>query len=96
MRETFKITADHLRRAAFVYVRQSSTSQVEHNRESTDRQYKLVDRAVDLGWARDHVTIIDDDLGVSGAPMRTIHRRHRPRAQALATTATERVGRAHP
>ena len=67
MREGLKISADHMRRAAFVYVRQSSTAQVEHHRESTDRQYKLVDRAVDLGWARDTVTIIDDDLGVSGA-----------------------------
>lgn len=67
MRESLKVTADHLRRAAFVYVRQSTTAQVEHHRESTDRQYKLVDRAVDLGWARDHVTVIDEDLGVSGA-----------------------------
>jgi hypothetical protein len=67
MRESLKVTPDHVRRGAFVYVRQSTTAQVEHHRESTDRQYKLVDRAVDLGWARDHVTVIDHDLGVSGA-----------------------------
>ena len=67
MRETLKITVDHVRRAAFVYVRQSSTAQVAHNRESTERQYKLVDRAADLGWGRDHITVIDDDLGVSGS-----------------------------
>jgi DNA invertase Pin-like site-specific DNA recombinase len=66
MREP-KITNDHLRRAAFIYVRQSTTTQVEHNRESTQRQYHLADRAIDLGWARDQITVVDDDLGVSGA-----------------------------
>ncbi len=67
MSETTKITADHLRRCAFVYVRQSSAAQVAHNRESTDRQYQLVDRAVALGWHRDQVSTIDEDLGVSGS-----------------------------
>ena len=66
MREP-KVTIDHLRRAAFIYVRQSTTTQVEHNRESTQRQYHLTDRAVDLGWAREQITVVDDDLGVSGA-----------------------------
>ena len=66
MSEQMKITAAHLRRSACVYVRQSSAAQVEHNRESTDRQYRLVERAVALGWHRDQVTVIDDDLGVSG------------------------------
>jgi hypothetical protein len=46
MNESGKITADHLRRRASVYVRQSSVAQVAHNRESTDRQYRLVERAV--------------------------------------------------
>ena len=41
MSEPNKITSDHLRRRALVYVRQSSTTQVEHNRESTARQYQL-------------------------------------------------------
>lgn len=62
-----KIMADHLRRCAFIYVRQSSAAQVAHNRESTDRQYQLVDRAVALGWKRDQVNVIDEDLGVSAA-----------------------------
>ena len=62
-----KITAMHLRRAAFVYIRQSTATQVEHNRESTARQYALADRAVELGWRRDQVTVIDQDLGLSGA-----------------------------
>jgi DNA invertase Pin-like site-specific DNA recombinase len=67
MGDTAKITADHLRRCAFVYVRQSSAAQVAHNRESTDRQYQLVDRAVTLGWKRDQVNVVDEDLGVSGS-----------------------------
>ena len=67
MSELSKITADHLRRCAVVYVRQSSTTQVEHNRESTARQYQLADRAVALGWRRDQVRVIDEDLGISGS-----------------------------
>jgi len=67
MSELSKITADHLRRCAVVYVRQSSTTQVEHNRESTARQYQLADRAMTLGWRRDQVRVIDEDLGISGS-----------------------------
>ena len=59
-----KITKRHLDRAAIIYVRQSSVSQVEHNQESQRRQYALADRAKDLGW-RD-IRVIDDDLGRSG------------------------------
>ena len=66
MSENAKVSAAHLRRRACVYVRQSTSAQVEHNRESTDRQYRLAERAVSLGWRRDQVTVIDDDLGVSG------------------------------
>ena len=62
-----KITASHLRRAAVVYVRQSTLAQVERNTESTARQYNLVSRAAKLGWPRSAVRVIDDDLGVSGA-----------------------------
>jgi DNA invertase Pin-like site-specific DNA recombinase/uncharacterized protein YndB with AHSA1/START domain len=62
-----KITASHLRRAAVVYVRQSTLAQVERNTESTARQYNLVTRAAKLGWPRSAVRVIDDDLGVSGA-----------------------------
>jgi DNA invertase Pin-like site-specific DNA recombinase len=57
----------HLRRLAVIYVRQSTPSQLERNRESTDRQYALVERAVALGWAREQVVVIDEDLGVSGS-----------------------------
>ena len=62
-----KVTAAHLRRAAVVYVRQSTMAQVSRNRESTTRQYDLVARAAELGWPRAAVRVIDDDLGVSGA-----------------------------
>ena len=67
MSELSKITSEHRRRRAVVYVRQSSATQVEHNRESTARQYQLAERAVALGWARDQVTVVDEDLGVSGS-----------------------------
>ena len=62
-----KVTAAHLRRAAVVYVRQSTLAQVSRNRESTTRQYDLVARAVALGWPRAAVQVIDEDLGISGA-----------------------------
>jgi DNA invertase Pin-like site-specific DNA recombinase len=62
-----KLTASHLRRSAFVYVRQSTQAQTERNRESTERQYALVARAVELGFAREQVELIDEDLGVSGS-----------------------------
>src|SRR6201998_3702209 len=62
-----KVTASHLRRTAAIYVRQSSLAQVERNRESTARQYDLVSRAETLGWPRGAVSVIDEDLGASGA-----------------------------
>ena len=63
----WKVTASHRSRAAVIYVRQSTLVQVERNRESTARQYDLVSRARELGWPRTAVTVIDEDLGVSGA-----------------------------
>jgi DNA invertase Pin-like site-specific DNA recombinase len=61
-----KLKPWHLDRTAVVYVRQSTPQQVADHKESTARQYALVDRAVTLGWTRDRVTTIDDDLGKSG------------------------------
>jgi DNA invertase Pin-like site-specific DNA recombinase len=61
------INTSHLSRSAIVYVRQSTATQVLENRESTKRQYALVDRARSLGWDPDAIEIIDDDLGCSGA-----------------------------
>ena len=67
MSEREKLTVAHLRRQAFVYLRQSSQAQVERNVESTARQYALVERAVELGFAREQVEVIDEDLGISGS-----------------------------
>ena len=61
-----KLRPWHLDRLAIVYVRQSTPQQVLDHRESTARQYALADRAVALGWSRDRVVTIDDDLGKSG------------------------------
>ncbi len=62
-----KVSARHLDRLAVVCVRQSSARQVLENRESTDRQHALRDRALALGWPSDRVVTIDADLGESGS-----------------------------
>ncbi|MEU1601653.1 recombinase family protein, partial [Streptomyces sp. NPDC005708] len=67
MSEHSKVTASHRQRAAIVYVRQSTLLQLERNRESTARQYDLVQRAVALGWSRAQVSVVDEDQGISGA-----------------------------
>jgi DNA invertase Pin-like site-specific DNA recombinase len=67
MSDLTKINTTHLSRRAYVYLRQSSAAQVEHNRESTARQYALVTKAAELGWPAQQVLVIDEDLGVSGS-----------------------------
>jgi len=67
MTDPSKIKPSHTQRAAFIYIRQSSPSQVEHNRESTARQYALADKACQLGWSKEQVVVIDEDLGLSGS-----------------------------
>ena len=62
-----KIRHRHQERQAIVYVRQSTVRQVTQNRESTRLQYGLADRACGLGWQREQITVIDDDLGRSGS-----------------------------
>jgi DNA invertase Pin-like site-specific DNA recombinase len=61
-----KIHSRHRERSAMVYVRQSTMQQVEHHRESTRLQYALAERAVQFGWPREAVVVIDDDQGCSG------------------------------
>lgn len=61
-----KITTAHQAKVAYVYVRQSSLSQVTRHSESTDLQYRLTERAVQLGWPKERVRVIDEDLGNSG------------------------------
>ena len=67
MSESGKITSSHLSRAAVIYVRQSTLTQVERNTESTARQYDLVNRARQLGWPREAIRVVDGDLGISGS-----------------------------
>jgi len=62
-----KIRSDHLDRLAFIYVRQSTLAQVLQHTASTARQYDLVQRAMDLGWPRERIVVIDQDQGQSGA-----------------------------
>jgi DNA invertase Pin-like site-specific DNA recombinase len=62
-----KVTPRHLRRAAYLYVRQSTLRQVLENSESTQRQYALRQRAIALGWPTEQIVVIDSDLGQSGA-----------------------------
>jgi DNA invertase Pin-like site-specific DNA recombinase len=62
-----KVTAEHLRRNAYLYVRQSTLRQVLTNTESTHRQYDLRGRAIALGWPAEQVVVIDSDQGQSGA-----------------------------
>ncbi|MEI7771374.1 MAG: recombinase family protein [Chloroflexales bacterium] len=62
-----KIRPDHLDRQAFIYIRQSTLFQVRENTASTARQYDLHQRARDLGWSPERITVIDQDQGHSGA-----------------------------
>ncbi|MCO4098637.1 MAG: recombinase family protein [Gemmatimonas sp.] len=60
-----KITPQHLQRAAYVYVRQSTVTQVHEHLESQRRQYALAEHARTWGWQQ--VEVVDDDLGRSGS-----------------------------
>jgi len=62
-----KVTADHLHRKAYLYVRQSTLQQVRKHQESTHRQYDLQISAKELGWREGQIVIIDSDLGQSAA-----------------------------
>lgn len=62
-----KVRPEHRSRNAYVYVRQSTLRQVLENVESRQRQYGLQERAVELGWDRQQIKVIDSDLGQSGA-----------------------------
>src|SRR5436309_7669277 len=62
-----KVKTSHLKRNAYLYVRQSTLRQVFENTESTQRQYALRQHAAALGWPLDRIIVIDTDLGQSGA-----------------------------
>ncbi|MFA4948894.1 MAG: recombinase family protein [Candidatus Krumholzibacteriia bacterium] len=63
-----KVTAGHLMRKAYVYIRQSSIKQVIKNVESGKRQYGLRERALALGWPQEQIVVIDKDQGESASP----------------------------
>ena len=67
METNSKISAKHLKRIAYLYVRQSTVRQVFENTESTKRQYELKQRAIALGWPADRIDVIDTDLGQSAS-----------------------------
>lgn len=64
-----KIEDQHRQKAAYIYLRQSSMAQVHHHQESTERQYALKEKALELGWNPSMIRILDRDLGISGAQM---------------------------
>jgi len=67
MNESLKVKDHHLKRDAYIYIRQSSMQQVVKNTESTKRQYALRARATALGWSEERIVVIDSDQGESGA-----------------------------
>jgi DNA invertase Pin-like site-specific DNA recombinase len=62
-----QITEHHRSKSAYVYVRQSTLAQVRHHQESTERQYALREKALELGWNDPEIHVLDRDLGMSGA-----------------------------
>src|SRR5258706_7337906 len=62
-----KITEHHRSKPDYIYLRQSTPGQVRHHRESTERQYALREKALELGWSQTAIRILDRDLGMSGA-----------------------------
>jgi DNA invertase Pin-like site-specific DNA recombinase/DNA-binding transcriptional MerR regulator len=64
-----KVQNHHREKMAYIYLRQSTMAQVRHHQESTERQYALKERALELGWGSGMIRIIDSDLGISGTQM---------------------------
>jgi DNA invertase Pin-like site-specific DNA recombinase len=62
-----KISAEHINREACIYVRQSTSGQLIHHRESQRLQYGLVERAKELGWSKRKIRVIDTDLGTTAS-----------------------------
>jgi len=69
-----KIGIEHLKRWAYVYVRQSDPAQVRDHQESTRRQYELKTRARQLGWPDERIVVIDQDLGRSASDASQVRR----------------------
>ncbi len=63
-----KITEFHLSKPAYIYLRQSTPEQVRHHQQSTERQYGLREKALQLGWTEASIRVLDRDLGLSAKP----------------------------
>mgnify|MGYP000879932784 CR=1 FL=1 len=87
-----KVTPNHLKRDAYLYVRQSTLRQVLENTESTKRQYALRERAVALGWPIERIIVIDHDLGRSGASAAEARSQTRTVAEGSSASRSRRVG----
>ena len=61
-----KIQEHHRSKPAYIYLRQSTPSQVRHHQESTERQYALREKALELGWSESLIRTLDRDLGKTG------------------------------
>lgn len=83
-----KIQAQHRQKMAYVYLRQSTMAQVFHHQESTQRQYALKDKALELGWLPDQIRVLDADLGISGTQMNN----RRDFKTLVADVSLEKVG----
>lgn len=83
-----KIRREHLDRAAYIYVRQSSFYQVTHNLESGRRQYERVQWAVAAGWPKEKIVLVDDDQGVTA----TLPKSRPGFARLVATLARGEIG----
>jgi len=64
-----KIQQHHRNKPAYIYLRQSTPSQVRHHQESTERQYALREKALELGWSESLIRTLDRDLGKTGTEM---------------------------
>ena len=88
-----KVNAGHLKRNAYLYIRQSTLRQVIENTESTLRQYDLRQRAVALGWPIERIIVIDTDLGQSAATAADRRGWPRRRGPGVAPATDEKGGR---
>jgi DNA invertase Pin-like site-specific DNA recombinase len=67
--KTDLIQEAHRQKLACIYLRQSTLKQVRLHHESTERQYALRDKALQLGWPPERILVLDHDLGISGTQM---------------------------
>src|SRR5258707_14295378 len=58
-----KIQEHHRSKPAYIYLRQSTPSQVRHHKESTKRQYALRERELELGWSECVIRTMSRELG---------------------------------